>query len=193
MYFPDNMTFQYFFFDTYIGYFLQMIPIALLVSVVYGVIKHKATADAKLSQTILSSLFIAYLTGLVGLVLLLDIISDTWYLLFYHMNVYDFSNLFAFDLNLVPDFWKHINGESIGNFIMFMPFGILYPLAKENVSFKDTMKSGAICVGVIEILQPIFGRAFDINDVILNMVGIFVSAAVFFASKRVITKNTAES
>lgn len=30
MYFPENMTAAYFFFDTYPGYFLQALPIALL-------------------------------------------------------------------------------------------------------------------------------------------------------------------
>ena len=30
MYFPDNMTWQYFFLDTYPGYFLQLLPLALL-------------------------------------------------------------------------------------------------------------------------------------------------------------------
>ena len=41
MYFPEDMTFQYFFFDTYIGYFLQALPIALIVSAVYGFIRFK--------------------------------------------------------------------------------------------------------------------------------------------------------
>ena len=39
MYFPSDMTFQYFFFDTYPGYFLQVLPIALIVGIIYGVIK----------------------------------------------------------------------------------------------------------------------------------------------------------
>ncbi len=30
MYFPEEMTFQYFFFDTYVGYFLQALPFSLL-------------------------------------------------------------------------------------------------------------------------------------------------------------------
>ncbi len=34
MYFPSDMTFQYFFLDTYIGYFLQALPIAIITAVV---------------------------------------------------------------------------------------------------------------------------------------------------------------
>ena len=35
MYLPTDVTFQYFFFDTYYGYFLQALPIALLAGIVY--------------------------------------------------------------------------------------------------------------------------------------------------------------
>lgn len=41
MHFPDNMTFQYFFFDTYIGYFLQALPIALVIGAIYGIIRFR--------------------------------------------------------------------------------------------------------------------------------------------------------
>ena len=39
MYFPSDMNFQYFFFSTYIGDFLQMIPIALLTCVGFTIYK----------------------------------------------------------------------------------------------------------------------------------------------------------
>ncbi len=35
MYFPEGMTFQYFFFDTYPGYFLQALPIALAAGAIF--------------------------------------------------------------------------------------------------------------------------------------------------------------
>ena len=35
MYFPDNMIFQYFFFDTYPGYFLQALPFALIAGFIF--------------------------------------------------------------------------------------------------------------------------------------------------------------
>ncbi len=34
MYFPSDMNFQYFFFSTYPGFFLQVLPIALLTTMV---------------------------------------------------------------------------------------------------------------------------------------------------------------
>ena len=188
MHLPNNMPFRYLFFDTYIGYILQIAPFALIAGVVYGMIRHKINRRSKLSQTILKSLFISYLTGLIGLVLLFDFVWNTWYLLVYHVNIYNFDKLFQFRFNFVPDFWKHINGESIGNFILFLPFGFLYPLANGNTSFKDVIKSGTFCVGAIEIIQPVFGRAFDINDIILNLIGLVISAAIFFRVKQALTR-----
>ena len=39
MYFPADMNFQYFFFDTYIGYFLQALPFALAAGGIYGLVQ----------------------------------------------------------------------------------------------------------------------------------------------------------
>ena len=45
MYFPDDMNFQYFFFNTYPGYFLQALPIALLAGGVYTMYRCKRTGS----------------------------------------------------------------------------------------------------------------------------------------------------
>ena len=42
------------------------------------------------------------------------------------------------------------------------------------------MAAGLLTSVVIELLQPVFGRSFDINDIILNGLGVLLSAAVFF-------------
>ena len=75
MYFPDNLTFQYFFFDTYIGYFSQALPLALLVSAVYGFIRYRKDNATPIYRKIFSCAFICYMTGLVCLVVGLDIMG----------------------------------------------------------------------------------------------------------------------
>ena len=111
-----------------------------------------------------------------------------WYSLFYHR--YSGITIYWFDggFNIVPDFFSNIGGETIGNFLMFLPFGILYPLSQKEASWKRTVIAGLITVAVIELLQPIFGRAFDINDIILNAMGIVVSASAFFGIKKAVRK-----
>ena len=50
MYFPEDMTFQYFFFDTYIGYFLQALPFALLVGAICGIIRYRISKETPISR-----------------------------------------------------------------------------------------------------------------------------------------------
>ena len=42
MYFPQDMNFQYFFFSTYPGYFLQALPFALTAGIIYIVYQKTA-------------------------------------------------------------------------------------------------------------------------------------------------------
>ncbi len=180
------MTFQYFFFDTYIGYFLQMLPIALLISATYGIIRYRTDKTTPLMKKVWSCVFVCYMTGLVCLTIGFDVIGVLWYRLIYHMDsgrtIWWFSG--AFDL--VPDFFRNINSEVVGNVLMFMPFGILYPLARERFSFRNTILVGFFAVLVIELVQPVFGRSFDMNDIILNTLGILASVSAFWAVTRLL-------
>lgn len=188
MYTLDDITFQYFFFDTYIGYFLQALPIALIVSVIYGFIKFKKNKKTPISRKIFSCIFVCYITGLICLVIGFDLMHIFWYNLLYSMKSSVTINWFGGEIDLIPDFLNNINSETIGNFLMFLPFGILYPLSKEDNTFRKTIITGIILVALIEILQPIFGRAFDINDIILNSFGIVVSTTIFTGIKRLVNK-----
>ena len=188
MYFPDDMTFQYFFFDTYIGYFLQALPIALVVSAIYGFIKFRTDKEMPIRRKLFSCVFACYVTGLVCLVVGLDLMNIFWYKLFYHMDPGRTIGWFGGAIDLVPDFFYNISGETIGNFLMFLPFGILYPLSQKESAWKKCVVNGLIAVAVIEVLQPIFGRAFDMNDVILNSLGIVVSASIFMGVKKTIKR-----
>ena len=188
MYFPDDMTFQYFFFDTYIGYFLQALPIALVVSVIYGFIRFRIDKETHISRKLFSCVFVCYLTGLVCLVIGLDLVHIFWYNLLYPMNSSMTIGWFGGEIDLIPDFFDNISGEIIGNFLMFLPFGFLYPLSQKAPTWKKCVAKGLVAVIVIETLQPIFGRAFDMNDIILNSLGIVVSTSIFMGIKKIIKK-----
>lgn len=190
MYFPQNMTFQYFFFDTYVGYFLQALPLALITSVTYYLIKFRNDSKTPLSKKIFSSIFICYITGLICLTIGLDIINIIWYKLIYHMDpgtsINWFNGNFSFNLNFISNLTK----ENIGNFLMFLPFGILYPLSQKEFNYKNTIIKGIILVLIIEVLEPLFGRAFDINDIILNTLGIIISTLIYkIINKKIRRKN----
>ena len=114
--------------------------------------------------------------------------GSVWFELLYPMpstrSIGWFSGEFYFGI----DFANHINGEVIVNFLMFLPFGILHPLSKANSSWKNTVLIGFVSVLVIEVFQPVVGRQFDLNDVILNTWGIVLSTTIFIGVKKIINK-----
>lgn len=177
MYFPDDMTFQYFFFTTYPGYFLQALPIALIAGAIYFLFQARQTGGRFLGRTLLGTLFVCYITGLLCLTLFLDLMGDAYYFLFYHQPSGSRIQWFSLVFNFVPTFG--FDGEQIGNFLMFLPFGFLYSLFRRRSSWLRVVIAGLLtCLG-IELLQPVFGRSFDINDIILNGSAVLLSATVF--------------
>ncbi len=174
------MNFQHLFFDTYIGYFLQALPAALIVDTLYGVLRFRKNSTVPIRRKLFSCVFVCYITGLICLVLGLDIMGNLWYRLLYRMDPGSSITWFTGEFDFGLDFFYHINGEMIGNFLMFLPFGILHPLSKEAAAWRNTVLTGIIFVLAVEVLQPVFGRMFDLNDIILNTVSIIISASLFF-------------
>lgn len=181
-----NMTFQYFFFDTYIGYFLQALPITLLVGIIYYFMKFKNDKKTKTSKKILSCMFVSYIVGLVCLTIGLDTMNIIWYKIIYNMDPGTKINWYKGDFNLNISFINHLTKENIMNILMLIPFGILYPLSQKETSFKDIIIKGFILVLTIEVLEPIFGRAFDINDIILNTIGVLLSSIIYIVIKEIL-------
>lgn len=175
------MTFQYLFFDTYLGCFLQMVPFAAIAGVSVGLWKYRRGATR--FRSVCSGLLAAYLTGLIGVTLLLRLVNLMWYRLIYGQSGGS-AWFLEWTYNFIPDFWNHFRSETLANALLFVPFGILHPLAGEGASLRKTLKHGAGLVLAIELLQPVFGRAFDINDIILNLTGIVISAGLFCKFKR---------
>ena len=183
MYFPEYMTFDYFLFNTYPGYFLEVLPIALVVAYLYRK-KHRETAQSK-RELLWRTVFVCYLTGLLCLTLALDIISNIWFFLLHFLpsgiSIRLFTFVFDFELHLL-DF---IDAEDVFNLLMFLPFGVLYPLFRRKDGWGKTLLAGLVLVLGIELLQPIFGRAFDINDVVLDTLGTSLSATLFFLCRAI--------
>ena len=192
MYFPNGMTFQYFFFDTYLGNFLQMIPIALAAAAIYLLYKRRTAAEPVGISTLLAALFPAYLAALVGLTLFYEMIGDAWYFLLYHRAPWPDGEggyrWFTFIYDFKIDFFRSFGSENLGNILLFLPFGILYPLFNRNASWKRTLLLGAGTSLIIENIQPFMDRSFDMNDVILNIAGVGLSTLLFFALRHLLRR-----
>lgn len=175
------MTVQYFFFNTYPGYFLQVLPVAIIAAVLCYVVRRRKDPTLSRSHAVGASLFVAYLAALLTLTLLISRLGELYYFLFYHMPSgrahYGWS---PYSYDLVPHFWKHFGPEQFGNILLFLPFGFLFPLFRRSSGLLRTILSGAAVSLVIEVVQPVVGRSCDVNDLILNTLGALISALIFF-------------
>ena len=172
-----------------VGLFLRVLPITLLVGMGYAVyryIKIKRQGICVVwSSEIMRWLFVCYLTGLVNLVL---VPSNLWGSIWYSMRVgvveINWGQPFSGGFNLVPTFVKCLTGEFTmgswvremltGNLLMFLPMGFFLPFISQRVNNHTILKIAVIIPVVVEIVQIVVGRSFDVDDLLLNFAGIIL-------------------
>ena len=106
--------------------------------------------------------------------------------------VYDASTAFPFRVNLIPLVHLFNYGTRrdlllnvIGNVAMFIPSGIVLPIIfKKLNSFWKVIAAGAMLSLCIEIIQlPFSVRASDVDDLILNALGVAIGYGIYAAVK----------
>ncbi len=186
-----------------IGLFLQVVPISFFVAFLYALyrcwkIKAKAI-PISWSVEILRWLFVCYLTGLINLVL---VPANLWgYIWFYLRNGYQggtIDSLFSGEINLIPTLFRVFTGELtlghwvktmlIGNILMFVPFGAFLPFITNKVNRKSILRVAVIVPVAVEVIQPVVGRSFDIDDLILNFAGIMLGFIIATGVKNTFSK-----
>lgn len=104
--------------------------------------------------------------------------------------VFDAAAAFPFRVNLIPlvhlfDYAsvRDIVWNVVGNAAMFVPSGIVLPIVYRKLnSFWKVTASGALISLCIEILQlPFASRASDVDDIILNTLGVVVGYGIYAA------------
>jgi len=102
--------------------------------------------------------------------------------------VFDAASAFPFRVNPVPfinllsyDNKRDLLLNVVGNAVMFIPVGIILPVAFKRLdSFWKVLAVGAVISLCIEIIQlPFSVRASDIDDLIMNTVGVAIGYAVY--------------
>ena len=107
--------------------------------------------------------------------------------------LFDAANILPFRLNFVPfvnlmdyEVRREALLNVIGNSFLFLPMGIVFPIVyrKLNTHWK-VIAAGAGVSLTIEILQlPFFGRASDIDDLILNCMGYLLGYGIWLLCRR---------
>ena len=109
--------------------------------------------------------------------------------------VFDPAFVFPFRVNPVPfihlfdyDNMRDVIWNVVGNAAMFIPSGIILPvLYKKLNSFGRVIAAGAFISLCIEILQlPFSSRASDIDDLILNTLGVAAGYGIYAAIRRLL-------
>lgn len=100
----------------------------------------------------------------------------------------DMNNVFIKQLNDVINCNVKSIIEMIGNIFLFMPFGFLisYFMWGEKEKLAKVILVGAGVSLIIETTQVLFGRVFDINDIILNVCGILMGYYFFSYTNQII-------
>lgn len=173
--------------------FFDVVPITCLVGLVYAIgravyLSRQGRPIARGTE-VMRFLFICYLTGLVNLILVPgNLWSSVW---FYLRNGYPSGAdlyLFSGSFNFVPSLLKYLRGDLVlgswvkqmlvGNLLMFLPMGFFLPFVSVRVNNKNIFVFAAAVPAAFELIQPVMGRSFDIDDLICNFVGILLGYAL---------------
>ena len=107
--------------------------------------------------------------------------------------VFDPETAFPFRVNLVPfvhlfdyDNARDMVWNSLGNMAMLIPSGIVLPVVYKKLdSFRKVLAAGALISLCIELLQlPFPSRASDVDDLILNTLGVAAGYGIYAAVRR---------
>ncbi len=108
--------------------------------------------------------------------------------------VFDPETAWPFRINMVPfvHLFQYGNTRDIiwnvvGNTAMFIPSGIVLPVVYKKLdNFGKVVAAGAFISLCIEILQlPFASRATDIDDLIMNTLGVVIGYGIYSAARKV--------
>ena len=173
------------------GYLFQAAPAAILAGDVYLIVCRARRAPVRVPKLLL----VCYGAGLLALVWTP---TNLWVeLRFRAVNGYAYEPigpLFTGSWNFVPSIVGYLTGELtgglwartmfIGNVVLFLPLGFLAPFVWKNMSWKRALLLGAGVSAVIELVQPVFGRSCDVDDVLTNALGALLGYLLFAAFRR---------
>lgn len=127
----------------------------------------KGSKKIVIYKELLMLVFIIYILCLFHIVTFQDINYGT-------NNFIPFKEIFRYDINS-SKFIKNI----MGNIIMFIPYGFFASYFLKNRKFSTILLLSLTVSLTIEFVQLNIGRVFDIDDVILNIIGGIIGYLIY--------------
>ena len=148
-------------------------PLILFVSVVAITLRctflFKGNKKFVLHKEMLALIFIIYILCLYYILTYQDINYGG-------VNLIPFKEMFRYEIGSYK-----FNKNVIGNILLFIPFGYFTAYYLNTKKIKTTVMVTLIVTTCAEIIQYYIGRTFDIDDVILNLVGGIFGYLLFVA------------
>ncbi len=152
-----------------IPYIIITIPLFLIIRVIYMYIKKK---KIDLNHEILLLLFILFLVGLFSQAFIPD---DG----IHRTNFIPFKILYdTYDQVFNKNNINYLIISFLGNIIMFIPIGLLVK-SLWHFTNKKTIIIGFSISLFIEMVQLFLNRTSDIDDLILNTIGVFLGITLY--------------
>lgn len=110
--------------------------------------------------------------------------------------LFDAERILPFRINLIPFVYlfdyetvREIMLNLLGNSLMFVPVGIVYPIVYKKLNTHVKVIAAGIGFSLaIELLQlPFFDRVSDVDDLILNSLGYVLGYLIYLLVKRIKT------
>ncbi len=148
---------------------MLIICIVIIVSLRLGyIIGNKV--KIKIYKELITLCFIIYFMCLFYIVTFQDVSWST-------SNLIPFKEMFRYEFGTRP-FIKNI----LGNILLFMPYGIAIGYYTRTKKIRYSLLLGLILSLAIETTQFLIGRVFDVDDIILNLVGCVLGFSLIVAS-----------
>lgn len=118
-------------------------------------------------EELINLVFMAYVIMLFSLVTANDFSS-------FGNNFIPFREIFRYSINSKL-FYRNV----IGNMVIFVPFGyfVCYYIKSKNITYSLVLS--LIISTTIEVIQMFLGRCFDIDDIILNVLGALIGYIIY--------------
>lgn len=99
----------------------------------------------------------------------------------YSNNFIPFREIFRYSLTSKL-FYRNV----IGNVLLFLPFGYFISYYCKLNKFYLNLLVVFITSSAIEVIQSFIGRSFDIDDIILNIIGGYIGYLLYIISSRML-------
>lgn len=158
--------------------------LGLIIEVIYIIISLFLKNSPQ--KIIITCVFIAYITAL-AIITLFPILIDEKVEYYGNTTWYNYVPCKTIIDSLQYGINKTVLIQLLGNIIMTIPFGVIVLLLTKNHSWWKILIISIIFSSSIEAIQLIIGclinnmyRTVDIDDIILNVIGVYIGYGIFY-------------